>query len=417
MNEGNMHETIRGFYQGVLEPHAWQRSLYALCETSGSIQALLLVRDTDRQVVQVRQLVNRASQGRITPAYAAHDGLPLAGALPVGGWHIGAPDVTRKVDGAEENPANGVATSSTDAPATLPARGGERLDKTDKADEATVAAMMTCLVDRQPSREIYLTLRRPANDAGYSDADARALDWAIPHLREAMALRDRTHSVATHGHVSADLLNRLPFGVIVFAESGRVLLANADGEPWVRRLLPSHNADNGDSASDRASASASDRAPLNGQGWRLSRPFADVMRALCDPNTLQPAQAIHAMGADGRAAQIVAVALTPALYLSSEWQGQPVLVAIHENQGTPRAVPAVLRDLYGLTPAENRLAMLLTTGIGLPDASTQLGIKRETGRSQLKSIFTKTNTSTQAQLAHLLTRLGSVLAEPAGPAS
>jgi DNA-binding CsgD family transcriptional regulator len=86
-------------------------------------------------------------------------------------------------------------------------------------------------------------------------------------------------------------------------------------------------------------------------------------------------------------------------------------VAIHESHGTPRAVPTVLRDLYGLTPAETRLAALLTTGIGLPEASIQLGIKRETGRSQLKSIFTKTNTSTQAQLAHLLTRLGSVLAE------
>jgi len=73
----------------------------------------------------------------------------------------------------------------------------------------------------------------------------------------------------------------------------------------------------------------------------------------------------------------------------------------------------VLRDLYGLTPAENRLAMLLTQGMGLPDACAHLGIKRETSRSQLKSIFTKTNTGTQAQLSHLLTRLGSVRAEPA----
>jgi DNA-binding CsgD family transcriptional regulator len=69
-----------------------------------------------------------------------------------------------------------------------------------------------------------------------------------------------------------------------------------------------------------------------------------------------------------------------------------------------------LRDLFGLTPAETRLAALLISGIGLPDASIQLGIKRETGRSQLKSIFTKTSTGTQAQLAHLLTRLGSLQA-------
>lgn len=378
MNEGEMHETIRGLYQGVLEPHAWQRSLHALCNLSGSIQASLLVLDTSQQTVHVRHMVNRASDNLAIrpPPYRVHGGLPFATGLPVGGWHIDQRDTVNV------------------AAVPLAFRG-------DSFDDVALTSVMACLVDRRASHEFYLALQRQASDENYSEDDARALDWAIPHLREAMALRERTHTVATHGHVSADLLNRLPFGVIVFAQSGRPLLANTAGALWVSRLLPSPAND------------ASGRPSGNGNGWRLSRPFADLMRSLCDPGTLQPAQATLAIGADGRAAQVVAVALTPAPYLSSEWEGQPVLVAIHENRGQPRAVPAVLRDLYGLTPAENRLAMLLTTGIGLPDACIQLGIKRETSRSQLKSIFTKTNTSTQAQLSHLLTRLGSVLAEPA----
>ncbi|PLQ02388.1 helix-turn-helix transcriptional regulator [Cupriavidus pauculus] len=377
MNAADMHETIRGLYLGVFEPLAWQRSLHALCEQSGSIQASLLVLDSAQQTVQVRHMVNRAPDNLaiLPPPYRLHSGMLVSGSMPVGGWHIDRSD-------------------TAGATAQHQAFGGESFD------DVALTSVMACLVDRRPAREIYLVLQRPASADGYAETDARALDWAIPHLREAMALRDRTHAVAAQGHVSADMLNRLPFGVVVFSESGKVLLANAAGHPWTRRLLP------GDAADSQGSA--------NGHGWRLSRPFSDVVRSLCDPNTLQPAQAIQAIGADGRGAQIVAVAMTPALYLSSEWEGQPVLVAIHETQGPPRAVPAVLRDLYGLTPAENRLAMLLTTGIGLPDACMQLGIKRETGRSQLKAIFTKTSTSTQAQLAHLLTRLGSILAEPAG---
>ncbi|WP_066739417.1 helix-turn-helix transcriptional regulator [Cupriavidus sp. D384] len=373
MNASDMHETIRGLYLGVFDPLAWQRSLHALCEQSGSIQASLLVLDTSQQTVQVRHMVNRAPDNLaiLPPPYRLHSGMPVSGSMPVGGWHIDRRDTTR---------------------ATAP----DQAFRGQALDDVGLRSVMACLVDRRPTHEIYLALQRPASEDGYSEADARALDWAIPHLREAMILRDRTHAVAAQGHVSADLLNRLPFGVVVFAESGKVLLSNAAGEPWPRRLLP------GDAADGK------------GSGWRLSRPFEDVVRSLCDPNSLQPAQAIQAIGADGRAAQIVAVALTPALYLSSEWEGQPVLVSIHENQGPPRAVPAVLRDLYGLTPAENRLAMLLNTGIGLPDACMQLGIKRETARSQLKAIFTKTGTSTQAQLAHLLTRLGGILAEPAG---
>lgn len=383
MKDSEMHETIRGLYLGVFEPLAWQRSLHALCEASGSIQASLLVLDTRQQTVRVRHMVNRAPDNLaiLPPPYQIHQDMPISGAMPVGGWHIDRRDTAGAVVGHQ-------------------AFRGESFD------DVALTSVMACLVDRRATHEIYLALQRPASEEGYSEADARALDWAIPHLRDALALRDRTHGVATQGHVSADLLNRLPFGVIVLTETGKVLLANAVGEPWTRRLLPTEPAD-----------PLAVNVNMNGSSWRLSRPFADVVRSLCDPGTLQPAQAIQAVGADGRVAQIVAVALTQPLYLSSEWEGQPVLVAIHENSGPPRTAPAVLRDLYGMTPAETRLAMLLTSGIGLPDACMQLGIKRETGRSQLKAIFTKTNTSTQAQLAHLLTRLGSILAEPGGRAA
>lgn len=386
MNTGDMHETIRGLYQGIFEPLAWQRSLNALCQLSGSIQASLLTLDTQHQTVQVRHMVNRLPDNLaiLPPPYRLHGGeydhLPFVGTMPVGGWHIDRREL------------------ASTAASHHAFRGGS-------FDDVALTSVMACLVDRRPDQEIYLALQRPASEEGYSEDDARALDWAIPHLREALALRDRTHVAASRGHVSTDLLNRLPFGIVVFAESGRVLLANAAGKPWSRRLLPPPQ------------AQSADVVHLNGHGWRLSRPFEEVLRALCDPRSPQPAQAIQALGADGRAAQIVAVALTPSMFLSSEWEGQPVLVAIHENHGPPRAVPAVLRDLYGLTPAENRLALLLSTGIGLPDACIQLGIKRETGRSQLKSIFTKTNTGTQAQLAHLLTRLASILAEPASEAA
>jgi DNA-binding CsgD family transcriptional regulator len=96
----------------------------------------------------------------------------------------------------------------------------------------------------------------------------------------------------------------------------------------------------------------------------------------------------------------------PAHRLALDWQHPAVLVAVHEGSERPFPVSAVLRDLFALTPAEMRLATLLTTGVGLPEACEQLAIRRETSRTQLKSIFTKTGTRTQAQLAHLLTRLG-----------
>jgi len=373
----DMHETIRGLYQGILEPRAWQRSLSALCDLAYSAQATLLVRDTERGGLQVRQAAGPLLDDLTgqPPHEGAAQSLPVPDQLQVGGWHIHRHDL-------------GIAAM----------RG---LYAHDGIADMAITSTMTCLVDRQPGQELYLTLKRPAGAEGFSEADARALDWVIPYVRDAMTMHDRTQATATRGHVSANLLNQLPFGVIVFANSGQALLANAAGELWIRRLLPMHQ------------DGAPDSALSGGPAWRLSRPFPDVMRTLADPTALLAAGAIQAVGADGRLAQIVAMRLMPGVVPGSAWQGQPVLVAIHEEHAAPRAVPAVLRDLYGLTPAETRLAALLTSGMGLPDATIQLGIKRETGRSQLKAIFTKTSTSTQAQLAHLLTRLGSLLAEPA----
>jgi DNA-binding CsgD family transcriptional regulator len=70
-----------------------------------------------------------------------------------------------------------------------------------------------------------------------------------------------------------------------------------------------------------------------------------------------------------------------------------------------RVDAGLLAIVFGLTPAEARLASELTGGPGLDAGCAALGIGRETGRTHLKSIFLKTNTSSQAELAALLNRL------------
>ncbi|MNW20108.1 hypothetical protein D3C71_2203510 [compost metagenome] len=69
----------------------------------------------------------------------------------------------------------------------------------------------------------------------------------------------------------------------------------------------------------------------------------------------------------------------------------------------------MLRELYGLTPAETRLATRLACGEGLPEASRQMRIRHETARTQLKSIFLKTGCGSQARLTQMLTRLAATL--------
>lgn len=206
------------------------------------MRASLLVLDTLRHTVQVRQVVNRLPEDPAAEPFpfGTSSGLPLARPLEVGGWYIDRRDTAGA--GAMRHPISG-----------------------GTFDDVVLTSMMACLIDRHPSHEIYLVLQRPAGDDSYTEADAHALNWVIPHLREALAQHDRTHGVVVHGQVSADLLNHLPFGVIVFAQSGKVLLANSSGAPWVRWLLPTV-------------PPSQDEAPTpagkgKGNGWHLSRPF------------------------------------------------------------------------------------------------------------------------------------------------
>lgn len=65
----------------------------------------------------------------------------------------------------------------------------------------------------------------------------------------------------------------------------------------------------------------------------------------------------------------------------------------------------LLISQFRLTRSEARLAAILADGSGVVSASRRLGLGRETIRTQLRSIFSKTGTCRQAELAALLSRL------------
>jgi DNA-binding CsgD family transcriptional regulator len=72
-----------------------------------------------------------------------------------------------------------------------------------------------------------------------------------------------------------------------------------------------------------------------------------------------------------------------------------------------RKTPAgVLMELFSFTRAEANLALQLASGLTLVEACEHLNISRNTGKSHLSSIFSKTGVARQTQLLQLI--LGSV---------
>lgn len=72
----------------------------------------------------------------------------------------------------------------------------------------------------------------------------------------------------------------------------------------------------------------------------------------------------------------------------------------------------VLRDVYGLTAQERRLAVLLYEGAALPAAAKAIGIEVSTARSHLKNIFAKTGTRRQTELVRVLASCAAVVSPP-----
>lgn len=246
---------------------------------------------------------------------------------------------------------------------------------------------VACLVARQPHYEVYFSMQRALSQDTFSSDDTRKLDWMVPHMRSAIAMRDRTLALSTMASLSMRLIERLSFAVAVYSPDRRLLLANTAGERWARRLDPSGKTTD----------------------WQLSRHFSDMLQAACDPANPLGAQAARASDNLGNQAEILVLPLPAAHAFATDWQQPAAMVIVHEAGAPSVLLDTVMRNLYGLTPAETRLVSRLATGDGLPEASRQMRIRHETARSQLKSIFLKTGCTSQAQLTHLLTKLATTL--------
>lgn len=67
--------------------------------------------------------------------------------------------------------------------------------------------------------------------------------------------------------------------------------------------------------------------------------------------------------------------------------------------------PSVLRQMFKLTNAEIKLALAIASGFGPCEFAIRAHVSKSTARSQLASVFAKTNTRRQGELVALLARI------------
>jgi len=233
-----------------------------------------------------------------------------------------------------------------------------------------------------------LSVFRRINEPPFGETELRFLYPLMPHLQRAIQLHSRIQGLEAKARTVEAVLDTLNQGVILLDAKGRVLSVNREADAIFAngnaiRLTP------------RGLVAA-----IPSESQRLNR----LIQGAISTGNGKGLDSGGAMTITRELQRPLQVLVTP-LRTRMVYLGRDVPVAaifISDPDRKPLSESQVFARLFGLTPAEARLAQILASGDSLKEASEQLGVAESTVRSQLKTIFTKTNTTRQSQLVRLM---------------
>jgi DNA-binding CsgD family transcriptional regulator len=234
-----------------------------------------------------------------------------------------------------------------------------------------------------------LRISRGRDEPAFSKADKALLETLTPHLHQATRICTQLNRMASERDIYAGAVDRLSVATIFLDDKGHVLDTNAmasallkDSDGLSLREGQLHITGRNTNAQLKDALASVISAQHDGE--------ASVVRALRVPRT------------DGRAALGLVIKPVP----GSEWgEGQAgpcAAVFISDPEQRDSASQQILGELFGLTPAEANVAILLARGLSLNEVSEAQNISPHTARAQLKSIFAKTGVSRQAELVRMV---------------
>jgi DNA-binding CsgD family transcriptional regulator len=188
------------------------------------------------------------------------------------------------------------------------------------------------------------------------------------------------------GFEALDLLN---IGLTVTSSSGQLLLANRTAEEIL---------------------AARDGLELSSGGvlqiWRSGKPgitgLTHVARNGLSGKTTVNARVLPVPRSGGKRPLTLLIRPTRPDTGTTDPKSPAAFIFILDPELPVEAAESELRQLYGLTSTEARMANLLMKGKTLDDCCEQLSIRRSTARTHLQHLFEKTGTQRQSELVFLL---------------
>lgn len=256
----------------------------------------------------------------------------------------------------------------------------------------------------QTTPYVVCTLVRGLQRGSFTPSDRERLAILIPHLSRSLGVMTRLRDAELKAAASLTALDRLNNGVLLFNAHGLVAFANRAA----RNIL---EAEDGLRLKHRCGDSSLGEIVAENSSSQNS--LACAIRSAVSPDILQAAHFSRAAAISrpsGRQDYTLNFSSLAAHNEFGSGNDAPRAIAFITDSAEPiRLDSDLLKKTYGLTPAEIRLAGMLTECQTVEETAERLGVSKHTARTQLQSVYMKTNTNNRAKLMRLLLSLSQLV--------
>jgi DNA-binding CsgD family transcriptional regulator/PAS domain-containing protein len=241
----------------------------------------------------------------------------------------------------------------------------------------------------EPNALAALSISRPRKVGPFGESHLRLLRLLLPHLQRALQLHREFVALRRRSSMLESSLDQVTTAILFVDVTGRILVANRSAAALLQKR-------------DGLLAT---RDGLRANTPRESAHLEKLIRAVAATGNSEGLSAGGAVQVTRKPPRMpLSVLVAPIKLDLSNLTPQRPVAAVFITDPEQRIEPSgeILRRLYSVTPAEQKLAALLAQGLSLRQAAETRRVTIGTARSQLKSIFRKTNVSSQSQLVRFL---------------
>jgi DNA-binding CsgD family transcriptional regulator len=244
------------------------------------------------------------------------------------------------------------------------------------------------LTSEDRSTTSYITAVRSKRGGIFTPEEVALFECLASHLQTAVHIHQRTAGLESGLNAAAAALDRFPTGVIVVDSDAKVILINRMGEAILQRrdgLILSMD---------------SLRAAYRQENTKLQNAVAAVSSQR-GPGPQKPGTVLTVSRPSGlKSFEVLVAPLPPHSRLA---RGRPAAALfITDPEEGAKLDSQAMRQLFGLTPAEMRLAVALVGGQSVEEYAEKAGISSNTARTHVTRLYSKTGVRRQSELVGLL---------------